>query len=80
MALKKKTKSPQFALPGSGLEFAQPHMSLMFFLPGKRFNISANHSAHCDYNLGSPWNAYALCLDDALEIGKGWVQAAVKGA
>ena len=30
--------------------------------------------------LGSPWNAYALCLDDALEIGKGWVQAAVKGA
>lgn len=32
------------------------------------------------YVLGSPWNAYALCLDDALEIGKGWVQAAVKGA
>ena len=32
------------------------------------------------YDLGSPWNAYALCLDDALEIGKGWVQAAVKGA
>ena len=30
--------------------------------------------------LGSPWNAYALCLDDALEIGKGWVQAAIKGA
>ena len=30
--------------------------------------------------LGRPWNAYALCLDDALEIGKGWVQAAVKGA
>ena len=32
------------------------------------------------YMLGSPWNAYALCLDDAVEIGKGWVQAAVKGA
>ena len=32
------------------------------------------------YLLGSPWNAYALCLDDALEIGKGWVLAAVKGA
>ena len=30
--------------------------------------------------LGSPWNAYALCLDDALGIGKGWVHAAVKGA
>ena len=30
--------------------------------------------------LGSPWNAYALCRDDALEIGKGWVHAAVKGA
>ena len=32
------------------------------------------------YRLGSPWNAYALCLDDALDIGKGWVHAAVKGA
>ena len=30
--------------------------------------------------LGSPWNAYALCVDDAWEIGKGWVQVAVKGA
>ena len=37
-------------------------------------------TCHVASKLGSPWNAYALCLDDALEIGKGWVQAAVKGA
>ena len=32
------------------------------------------------YRLGSHWNAYALSFDDALDIGKRWVHAAVKGA
>ena len=43
-------------------------------------NFHATASFRKIDNLGSPWNAYALCIDDALEIGKGWVQAAVKGA
>ena len=50
-------------------------------VPGKWFNDGTSAHATLPYSaLGSPWNAYALCLDDALEIGKGWVQPAVKGA